>query len=52
MELAALVALAGRLRGQLGEVLHSLGHRLAEETDLDPAGRLAVDRDVEPDLKV
>ena len=50
VELAALVALAGRLGGQLGEVLHRLRHRLAEQSDLDAAGRLTADGDVKPHL--
>jgi hypothetical protein len=50
MELGPLVSLALRLECQLVEVLHGLGHRLAEESDLDASRRLAPDLDVEPDL--
>ena len=50
VELGALVALPLRLEGQLVEVLHGLGHRLAEEADFDAPRGFATDRDVEPDL--
>ncbi len=51
VELALDVSLAlGRLLGQLDEVLGRLGHRLAEQPDLDAAGLLAADGDVEPHL--
>jgi hypothetical protein len=51
MELGALVALAFLTsHGQLSEVLNSLGHNVAEETDDDTTGRLVSDFDIKKDL--
>lgn len=52
VELAALVALALGLQRQLLEVLHRLGHGLAEQADLHSLHGGAAHRDVEPDLEL
>ena len=49
VELGAGVAVSvGQAVGELPEVGHRLGHGFAEEADLDAAGGLAADGDVEP----
>ena len=50
MEGALLVALRLLLFGQLVEVLGSPGHDVAKQSDLNPPGDGASDRDVEEDL--